>query len=154
MQSEFQLDRADYLESIRRLEKNLKFYQQLIEKALPMLRRDGRFWDVDAIKADSEWNDDLEKWKLPESSMVKLKLPPAGRLFISFIIRLSFTPASSIRTSSPSSSLQQPSSILFTQYFQFVNTFILKWIQNNKMVEKKARHQQLQDDWNDHLINH
>lgn len=89
LQSEFQLDRADYLESIRRLEKNLKFYQQLIDKALPLLRRDGRFWDVDAIKADAVWNDDLEKWKLPENSMIKLKLPPAGKI-IHFIIRSSF----------------------------------------------------------------
>lgn len=44
LQSEFQLDRADYLETIRRLEKNLKFYQQLLDKALPLLRKDGRFW--------------------------------------------------------------------------------------------------------------
>ncbi|KAG4066357.1 hypothetical protein HA402_000581 [Bradysia odoriphaga] len=78
LQSEFQLDRADYLETIRRMDKNLKFYQQLIDKALPLLRRDGRFWDVDAIKADAVWNDDLGKWKLPENSMIKLKLPPAG----------------------------------------------------------------------------
>ncbi|XP_037049565.1 osmotic avoidance abnormal protein 3 isoform X3 [Bradysia coprophila] len=77
LQSEFQLDRADYLETIRRMDKNMKFYQQLIDKALPLLRRDGRFWDVDAIKADAVWNDDLGKWKLPENSMIKLKLPPA-----------------------------------------------------------------------------
>lgn len=87
LQSEFQLDRADYLESIRRLEKNLKFYQQLIDKALPLLRRDGRFWDVDAIKADAVWNDDLEKWKLPENSMIKLKLPPAGKIIHSSLDR-------------------------------------------------------------------
>ena len=78
MQSEFQLDRADYLETIRRLEMKLKFFQQLMDKALPLVRRDGRFWDLHAIKADSVWNDDLKKWKLPENAMVRMKLPPAG----------------------------------------------------------------------------
>ncbi|KNC26092.1 hypothetical protein FF38_05405 [Lucilia cuprina] len=44
LQVEFQLDRADYLETIRRLEKNLKFYQQIMDKALPILRKDGKYW--------------------------------------------------------------------------------------------------------------
>lgn len=44
LQVEFQLDRADYLETIRRLEKNLKFYQQVMDKALPILRKDGKYW--------------------------------------------------------------------------------------------------------------
>lgn len=78
LQSEFQLDRADYLETIRRLEKNIKFYQQLIDKSLPVLRKDGRFWDVDVIKSQSIWNDDLQKWKFPDESLTRLKLPPAG----------------------------------------------------------------------------
>lgn len=78
LQSEFQMDRTDYLESIRRLEKNLKFYQQLIELSLPYLRKSGRLWDPETIKRDSLWNDDLNKWKFPEDSMTRLRLPPAG----------------------------------------------------------------------------
>lgn len=81
LQSEFQLDRSDYLETIRRLEKNIKFYQQLIDKSLPILRKDGRFWDVDVIKNQSVWNDDLQKWKFPDDSLTRLKLPPAGLYF-------------------------------------------------------------------------
>lgn len=77
LQSEFQLDRADYLETIRRLEWNLKFYQQLMDKALPVLRRDNRFWDVETIRASSEWVEDCKKWILPEDSMQRIKLPPA-----------------------------------------------------------------------------
>lgn len=78
LQSEFQLDRSDYLETIRKLEKNVKFYQQLIELSLPYLRKSGRLWDPEAIKRDSIWNEDLNKWKLPEDSMSRLRLPPAG----------------------------------------------------------------------------
>lgn len=77
LQAEFQLDRADYLETIRRLEKNLKFYQQMMNKALPLLRKEGRFWDIDVIKSESQWLDDLNKWKLPEDLMLRIKLPPA-----------------------------------------------------------------------------
>ncbi|XP_037926069.1 osmotic avoidance abnormal protein 3 isoform X2 [Hermetia illucens] len=77
LQSEFQLDRADYLETIRRLEKNLKFYQQIMDKALPILRKDGKYWDLDQIQADSFWNDDSKKWRLPEDMMHRFRLPPA-----------------------------------------------------------------------------
>ncbi|XP_031627894.1 osmotic avoidance abnormal protein 3 isoform X2 [Contarinia nasturtii] len=80
LQSEFQLDRTDYLETIRKLEKNLKFYQQLIELSLPYLRKSGRLWDPETIKHDSIWNEDLNKWKLPEDSMSRLRLPPADNL--------------------------------------------------------------------------
>lgn len=77
LHSEFQLDREDYLETIRRQERSLKFYQQLLDKALPMLRRDNRFWDVDTIRSQSEWSDDTKRWLLPEHSLNRLKLPPA-----------------------------------------------------------------------------
>ncbi|XP_055857893.1 osmotic avoidance abnormal protein 3 isoform X2 [Episyrphus balteatus] len=77
LQSEFQLDRADYLETIRRLERNMKFYQQIIEMALPILRKDGKYWDPDEIMRISSWNDDLKNWKLPEESMNSFKLPLA-----------------------------------------------------------------------------
>lgn len=78
IQGEFQLDRADYLESIRRLDKRNKFYEQFFEKVTPILRRDGRTWDLDEIRADSTWNDDLKKWKIPDNFMTShIKLPPA-----------------------------------------------------------------------------
>lgn len=136
LQSEFQLDRADYLETIRRLDKNLKFYQQLIDKALPVLRRDGRFWDVDAIKADAVWNEDLEKWKLPENSMMKLILPPAGKI-IHFILSSTPTFNKFIKTY-----FHYDNHKKHPHYsnFQFDNTFIPKWIQINKMVTSKVRH--------------
>lgn len=76
LQSEFQLDRADYLETIRKLERNLKFHEQMLEKALPLIRKEGKFWDVEEIKRHSEWNDDLKKWKLPDDPFSKLCLLP------------------------------------------------------------------------------
>lgn len=77
LQGEFQLDRADYLESMRRLEKRNKFYEQFFEKISPILKRDGRVWNIDYIKSESTWVDDLKKWKIPESLIMHVKLPPA-----------------------------------------------------------------------------
>lgn len=77
LQGEFQLDRTDYLESVRRLEKRNKFYEQFFEKISPILKRDGRVWNIDYIKNESTWVDDLKKWKIPESLIMHVKLPPA-----------------------------------------------------------------------------
>lgn len=78
IQGEFQLDRADYLETVRRLEKRNKFYEQFFEKISPILKRDGRVWNIDYIKSESTWVDDLKKWKIPESLIMHVKLPPAS----------------------------------------------------------------------------
>ncbi|CAO1400372.1 unnamed protein product [Diamesa serratosioi] len=78
IQGEFQLDRADYLETIRRLQKQTKFYEQFYEKINPILRRDGRMWNIEHIKEDSIWNDDLKKWKIPDNLTMQIKLPPAA----------------------------------------------------------------------------
>lgn len=78
IQGEFQLDRADYLETIRRLQKQTKFYEQFYEKINPVLRRDGRIWNIEHIKEDSIWNDDLKKWKIPDNLTMQIKLPPAA----------------------------------------------------------------------------
>jgi kinesin family protein 3/17 len=77
IQGEFQLDRADYLDTVRRLEKRNKFYEQFFEKISPILKRDGRVWNIDYIKSESTWVDDLKKWKIPESLIMHVKLPPA-----------------------------------------------------------------------------
>lgn len=44
LNSEFQLDREDYLDEIRHLGRHLKFYQLLLSKARPILRKNGRNW--------------------------------------------------------------------------------------------------------------
>ncbi|XP_064537515.1 osmotic avoidance abnormal protein 3 [Drosophila montana] len=77
LNSEFQLDREDYLDEIRYLGRNLKFYQLLIHKAQPILRKSGRNWNPEQILENSFWNDDLKTWKLPNDIENNLKLPPA-----------------------------------------------------------------------------
>lgn len=75
LQREFQAERADYLDSIRKSEQSVRFYQQLLDRALPVLRRDNRFWDLDDIRSKSDWSDDSKKWTFPEESLRRVALP-------------------------------------------------------------------------------
>lgn len=59
------------------MEKRNKFYEQFFEKISPILKRDGRVWNIDFIKSESAWIDDLKKWKIPDSLIMHVKLPPA-----------------------------------------------------------------------------
>jgi len=36
------------------------------------------FSNSDQIKAEATWNDELEKWNLPEFIVARTKLPPPG----------------------------------------------------------------------------
>ncbi|XP_017130609.2 kinesin-like protein KIF17 isoform X1 [Drosophila elegans] len=75
LNSEFQLDREDYLEEIRILGRHIKFYQQLFYKFQPIFRQHSRNWTPDTILQNSSWNDDLKMWRIPVID--SLKLPPA-----------------------------------------------------------------------------
>ncbi|XP_065095899.1 kinesin-like protein KIF17 [Ochlerotatus camptorhynchus] len=77
IQGEFQTDRADYLTTIRLLEKKILFYEAVFQKAMPVLRKDGRYWNLESLELDSEWNDDLNKWKLPDDTLLRVRFPPA-----------------------------------------------------------------------------
>ncbi|XP_053699464.1 osmotic avoidance abnormal protein 3 [Sabethes cyaneus] len=78
IQSEFQTDRADYLATIRLLEKRILFFEAVFQKAMPVLRKDGRYWNLECLESDSEWHDDLNKWKLPDDTLLRTRLPPAA----------------------------------------------------------------------------
>ncbi|XP_023036472.1 osmotic avoidance abnormal protein 3 isoform X1 [Drosophila willistoni] len=74
LNSEFQLDREDYLDEIRHLGRNIKFYQQLLTRVQPFLWRSGKNLNPDNILENSTWNDDLKVWVIPDSDTIKL--PP------------------------------------------------------------------------------
>uniref|UniRef100_A0A182RJ75 Kinesin-like protein n=1 Tax=Anopheles funestus TaxID=62324 RepID=A0A182RJ75_ANOFN len=77
IQGEFQRERDDYLATIRLLEKKVLFYETVFQKAMPVLRKDGRYWNLECLEKESEWNDDLRKWRLPDDTLLRLRLPPA-----------------------------------------------------------------------------
>ncbi|XP_076318398.1 osmotic avoidance abnormal protein 3-like isoform X1 [Tachypleus tridentatus] len=76
--SEFEEDRTDYLETIRKQDQQVKLLQQILDKVRPCIRQDCNYSNLDKIKLDSLWDEDLQKWRIPELVIEKTRLPPAG----------------------------------------------------------------------------
>lgn len=49
LNAEFEFERIDYLDTIRKQEKQLALYQQLLEKVQPVLRRDCNYYNLDKV---------------------------------------------------------------------------------------------------------
>uniref|UniRef100_K1QL73 Kinesin-like protein KIF17 n=1 Tax=Magallana gigas TaxID=29159 RepID=K1QL73_MAGGI len=85
LQSEFQFERIDYLDTIRKQEKDLALLQALLDKVHPCLRRDCNYANMDRIRRECKWDEDEGKWILPRMSINNTALPvaeavmPAGR---------------------------------------------------------------------------
>lgn len=78
LQSEFEQDRTDYLETIRRQEQQVKLFSQVLEKIQPCIRRDCNYSNIDRIKQECVWDEDIEKWRLPDLIVTRTKLPPTS----------------------------------------------------------------------------
>ncbi|XP_076347977.1 uncharacterized protein LOC143245500 [Tachypleus tridentatus] len=76
LHSEFEDDRTDYLETIRKQDQQIKLLQQILEKVQPCIRRDCNYSNIDKIKLDSSWDEDLQKWHIPELVIEKIGFPP------------------------------------------------------------------------------
>ena len=78
LQTEFERDREDYLETIRKQEQMIKLQQQILDKIQPCIRRDCNYYNIDRIRSESSWNDELGKWNIPELVITKTTLPTPG----------------------------------------------------------------------------
>uniref|UniRef100_T1JLH8 Kinesin-like protein n=1 Tax=Strigamia maritima TaxID=126957 RepID=T1JLH8_STRMM len=76
--SEFEGDRVDYLETIRKQDQCVKLMQQILNKVQPCIRRDCNYSNLDKIKNECQWDADQQCWRLPDLQIVKTKLPPTG----------------------------------------------------------------------------
>uniref|UniRef100_A0A8C9PUZ4 Kinesin family member 17 n=1 Tax=Spermophilus dauricus TaxID=99837 RepID=A0A8C9PUZ4_SPEDA len=81
LQSEFQLEKIDYLATIRRQERDSMLFQQLLEQVQPLIRRDCNYSNLDRIRRESCWDEDSGFWKIPEPIIIKTSLPvvPTGQ---------------------------------------------------------------------------
>uniref|UniRef100_A0A674KAE3 Kinesin-like protein n=1 Tax=Terrapene triunguis TaxID=2587831 RepID=A0A674KAE3_9SAUR len=77
LQSEFELEKIDYLATIRRQERDCLLFQQLLDQVQPLIRRDCNYSNLDKIRCESIWDEDSGCWKLPELVMQKTSLPAA-----------------------------------------------------------------------------
>ncbi|XP_059468801.1 osmotic avoidance abnormal protein 3-like [Neocloeon triangulifer] len=78
LQREFETERTDYLETIRRQDKSLQLMQQITAKMAPLVKPECNYSDVERIKAEAVWIEDMQKWRLPEIMIGRTRLPPAG----------------------------------------------------------------------------
>ena len=78
LQAEFELDREDYLETIRKQEQMIKLQQQILDKIQPCIRRDCNYYNIDKIRSESSWDEDASKWNIPELVITKTTLPTPG----------------------------------------------------------------------------
>ncbi|XP_053432953.1 kinesin-like protein KIF17 isoform X3 [Nycticebus coucang] len=77
LQSEFELEKIDYLATIRRQERDSMFFQQLLEQVQPLIRRDCNYSNLEKIRRESCWDEDNGFWKIPEPFIIKTSLPVA-----------------------------------------------------------------------------
>ncbi|XP_075762691.1 kinesin-like protein KIF17 isoform X3 [Pelodiscus sinensis] len=80
LQSEFELEKIDYLATIRRQERDCLLFQQLLDQVQPLIRRDCNYSNLDKIKCESIWDEDSGCWKLPELVIQKTSLPAVPSL--------------------------------------------------------------------------
>ncbi|XP_052800999.1 kinesin-like protein KIF17 isoform X2 [Mya arenaria] len=78
VQSEFEFDRIDYLDTIRKQEKEMKYLQEIIDRIHPTLRRDCNYSNLDRVRMLSKWDEDELKWILPQMKIEKTALPVTG----------------------------------------------------------------------------
>ncbi|CAI9165580.1 unnamed protein product [Rangifer tarandus platyrhynchus] len=77
LQSEFELEKIDYLATIRRQERDFLLFQQLLEQVQPLIRRDCNYSNLEKIRRESCWDEDNGFWKIPEPILIKTSLPVA-----------------------------------------------------------------------------
>ncbi|XP_063798144.1 kinesin-like protein KIF17 isoform X2 [Pseudophryne corroboree] len=80
LHSEFERDRDDYLVTIRRQERDLLLFQQILDQVQPLIRRDCNYSNLDRIRKDALWDEDSGSWKIPELVMQRTSLPTAPGL--------------------------------------------------------------------------
>jgi len=80
LQGEFELDRLDYLETIRKQDQGLKLLQQILDKIQPTISRASNYANLERVKKEAVWNEDQGRWVLPEMTSQKLAagLPTAS----------------------------------------------------------------------------
>ena len=68
LQSEFELERQDFLETIRKQHRELQLQRQLLDTMVPLLRRDCNYYNLDKVRSESKFDEEASEWILPKVS--------------------------------------------------------------------------------------
>lgn len=72
--AEFELERQDFLDTIRNLQQTIKLQEQLLDTVVPCLRRDCNYYNIDKIKNEATWCEEEGRWALPQLTVSKSSL--------------------------------------------------------------------------------
>jgi hypothetical protein len=75
LQREFEQDREEYLDTIRKQERQTKLLTKILYRLQPLIPNDCNYFNLERVQANSVWNDQNEDWILPELKIEKLSLP-------------------------------------------------------------------------------
>ena len=78
LQREFEKEREEYLDTIRKQERQLKLLFKITQKLQPIIPHDSSYYNLDKIQAAAIWNEELQDWILPELKRERLALPTMG----------------------------------------------------------------------------
>lgn len=75
LQAEFEVERNDYLATVRRLEREGHLLHDLLERMVTLVRRDCNYSNLDRLKKEAVWDEDSGTWRLPDVTVQKTMLP-------------------------------------------------------------------------------
>ncbi|XP_065096888.1 kinesin-like protein KIF17 [Paramisgurnus dabryanus] len=75
LQAEFEMERNDYLATIRRLEREGQLLNGILEGMAPLVRRDCNYSNLDRLRKEAVWDEEGGVWRLPEVVVQKTTLP-------------------------------------------------------------------------------
>ena len=76
LQAEFQEERQDYLDTIRRQEQTILLQQQILDTMVPLIRRECNYHNLDKVLSECKFDEDSGKWILPKVSTASNSLSP------------------------------------------------------------------------------
>ncbi|KAK1901068.1 Kinesin-like protein KIF17 [Dissostichus eleginoides] len=80
--AEFEVERDDYLATIRRLEREGQLLHSLLERMVPLVRRDCNYSNLDRLKKEAVWVEDSATWRLPEQGLRRFQLAEVQQLIM------------------------------------------------------------------------
>ena len=78
LQGEFESERQDLYETIRKQERENKLNTQILERIQGCIRRDCNYYNMDKVRLECKWDDENQKWFIPDLVLHKLSLPASG----------------------------------------------------------------------------
>lgn len=100
IQSEFESERTDYLETIRRLNEQIRLLSQILDKVQPLIKNECNYSNINKIKEEAILDDNTQQWILPNVTLNRVRLPPALKHINEKAAR-EFTPSKLYRSDSP-----------------------------------------------------